>query len=120
MIITKLHHGFTVYVDTKNNNSHRQNCLCYKCSRFHPNEDKNCKIAQLLYDVNRLHGLVTPVYECPEFQCEHETVLMTKGRANPVGGYDDFEDALVCMRCGKEIKTVEQLEEEQEDFTEVF
>lgn len=120
MIISYVHHNKTVSVEAENYQKHRERCLCYKCSKFHPGEDNNCQIAETLYNFDKLAGVTTPVFECAEFACQHETVLTTKGQVNPVDGYDNLEDILVCIRCGKEIKTVEQVEEENEDFTEVF
>jgi len=68
------HHGNTVAVFSNLKGKHRDHCLCFECSKFSganlpgPGEKKkNCPIAQDTYDNCVKHGLVTPVYECPQF-----------------------------------------------------
>jgi hypothetical protein len=43
-------------------------CLCLSCNKFHPGSIDNCEIANLLYKICVMHELVTPVYECPEWE----------------------------------------------------
>ena len=61
------HHGVLVKVDRELKGKHREHCLCFRqCQRFHPEDrEKNCKIANVLFEVDRAFGIVTPVYECP-------------------------------------------------------
>jgi len=62
------HHGVTVWVYSDLRGKHRRHCLCFDCQSFYPDvPDMNCKIAEALFRFDRLNGLVTPVYECPEF-----------------------------------------------------
>jgi len=62
------HHGWQVYVDSELKGYHREHCLCYKCSKFKPEDrEGNCKIANMLYSLCVLAGITTPVWECPEF-----------------------------------------------------
>lgn len=47
---------------------HWKFCLCYKCSKLNTkNRDKNCDIANELYDFVIRTGTFTAVMECPEF-----------------------------------------------------
>lgn len=61
------HHGETVWVKTSLKGKHREHCLCFSCSKFKPGKHDNCPIASGLYVIVCDHGLVSPVYECPEF-----------------------------------------------------
>lgn len=62
------HHGTNVWVRSDLKGTHRDNCLCFApCAKFKPGEPDNCPIAQRLFELDVEHGLVTPVYECPEF-----------------------------------------------------
>lgn len=62
------HHGNEVWVDSALKGLHRAYCLCFQCAKFKPNTDENCPIAQSTYENCVEHGLVTPVWECPEFE----------------------------------------------------
>lgn len=62
------HHGNNVAVISELKGKHREHCLCYKCQKFYPGIEDNCKIAQATYEHCAYYGLVTPVYECPEYQ----------------------------------------------------
>ena len=63
------HHGKSVAVRTDLKGKHRNHCLCfYPCRRFHPGEPTNCSTAQSLFELCKHHGIVTPVYECPDFE----------------------------------------------------
>ena len=62
------HHGELVWVIAELKGKHRENCLCYKCSKFFPEDrEKNCKIANDTYENCVKNSLTTPVYECKEF-----------------------------------------------------
>lgn len=64
------HHGTEVSVVTSVKQSHRLHCLCWlKCKKFKP-EDRanNCPIANAVYENCTKFNLVTPVYECPEYE----------------------------------------------------
>ena len=61
-------YGTDVWVNSANKGTHRDNCLCYDCKSFIPDDrDNNCQRANLLYAFCVLHNMVTPVYECPAF-----------------------------------------------------
>lgn len=67
------HHGKEVYVDSELKGKHREHCLCYKCKNlFLDDQEKNCKIANVLYRLCILLGIVIPVYECPDFKITTE------------------------------------------------
>lgn len=67
------HHGKTVTVLTEDKGLHRQYCLCYHCTKFNPGlPEENCPIANQVYATCVLVGLVTPVWECPEFEEDPE------------------------------------------------
>lgn len=62
------HHGKDVMVRSDLKGKHREHCLCWDCTRFFPDvPEKNCKIARILYALCCIHGLCTPVWECPLF-----------------------------------------------------
>jgi len=61
------HHGRMVAVQSALRGSHREHCLCYACEKMKPGSPEHCPIASELYTLVVKHGLVTPVYECPEF-----------------------------------------------------
>ena len=68
-IIKYKHHGVRVSVDEWLKGKHREHCLCYRCSFFIPEDrDKNCNIANLLYEFDVVHGCTTPVWECKKFR----------------------------------------------------
>ncbi len=63
------HHGAIVAVDSKLKGKHKQHCLCWRCVWFDPaNREDNCPIANELYALDVKHNLVTPVWECPQFE----------------------------------------------------
>jgi hypothetical protein len=65
-IVEYIHHEAMVNVDEDLKGKHREHCLCWRCSEFHPEDrENNCDIANLLYAVNVACGITTPVYECP-------------------------------------------------------
>lgn len=63
------HHGQDVWVRTSLLGDHRSYCLCHDCDHFHPAERaSNCLIANTVFSLCQLQGLVLPVWECPEFE----------------------------------------------------
>ena len=51
-----------------NKGTHRENCLCFSCERFKNDTPEKCQKADELYQLCCKHNMVTPVYECPDFQ----------------------------------------------------
>jgi len=63
------HHGRTVTVRKDCKGLHRNFCLCYFCKKFIPGvPEKNCSIANLIYAVCIKCDVVTPVWECPDYE----------------------------------------------------
>jgi hypothetical protein len=62
------HHGKVyVWVRSDLKGLHRDHCLCFDCSKFHPGSPGNCPVAQELYELAVRNETVTPVWECPKF-----------------------------------------------------
>ena len=64
------HHGELVWVRANMKGMHRAFCLCFSCEKFHPgdpNDSNNCPIAKQVYATCVDRGIVSPVWECPEF-----------------------------------------------------
>ena len=61
------HHGTPVWTRKDLKGTHRDSCLCHKCTKFKPGEVCNCPAAQANYEVCVEYDMTTPVYECPEF-----------------------------------------------------
>ncbi len=67
-IVWYAHHGRIVAVDAAHKHHHREACLCYRCTKFDDEDnDSNCHTANLIYAVCVLTGVVTPIWECPDF-----------------------------------------------------
>ena len=67
-IVKYNHHNRNVFVREDLKGKHRDYCLCFKCKAFTPDVEKaNCRIARILFAVCETFNLVTPVWECPEF-----------------------------------------------------
>lgn len=65
------HHGMEVSVQSNLKGLHRDHCLCFQgCKNFKPNTPENCPIAQENYEFCVKYNMVTPVWECPEFESE--------------------------------------------------
>lgn len=67
------HHGKMVWARSDLKGRFYQYCLCFECGKFNPkltNVDGNCPIATALYRLCVKHDLVTPVFECPEFETD--------------------------------------------------
>lgn len=46
-----------------------QICLCYGCAKFDPDRrEKNCEIANGLFDLAVEHDIAAPVTRCPKFK----------------------------------------------------
>jgi hypothetical protein len=63
------HHGVEVFVIDEMKGKHRDICLCFQgCGNFIPdNTEKNCPVAQAVFETCVMHHIVTPVLECPQF-----------------------------------------------------
>jgi len=62
------HHGAEVWVRSDLKGKHRDYCLCWSCNQFHPGQKINCPAAQVLYQNCVTFDVVTPVWECPNFE----------------------------------------------------
>jgi len=64
------HHGKEAVVKSELKGKHRKHCLCFEpCKHFTPEDRKNnCKIANAVYKNCVDFHIVTPVWECPEFE----------------------------------------------------
>jgi hypothetical protein len=62
------HHGASMVVRADLRGRHREHCLCYGCGKFDPTGKNNCPIAQAVFDNCVKHTIVSPVWECKEFQ----------------------------------------------------
>lgn len=68
-IIKYEHHNVEVSVQEHLKGKHREHCLCFQgCVFFKPNTPENCPMAQVLFSLDVLLGLTTPVWECPKFE----------------------------------------------------
>jgi len=68
-IIKFKHHDVEVYSFRHLQGKHREYCLCYQCENLHlENIEKNCKIASLLFQMDILCEITTPVFYCKEFK----------------------------------------------------
>ena len=62
------HHGNKVWVRSDLKGKHREHCLCFSCQKFSPNNDlTNCLKARRIFKTCVDFGLVTPVWECPDY-----------------------------------------------------
>ena len=67
-IVWYAHHSRIVAVDEAHKGHHREACLCFRCTKFDPDDqDNNCPTANLVYAVCVAQGIVSPVWECPDF-----------------------------------------------------
>lgn len=63
------HHGGLTWVRSDLIGKHKEYCLCYKCADFKPDHrEGNCPRANLLYAIDVILDMVTPVWECPDFE----------------------------------------------------
>lgn len=62
------HHGRKVTVRSVLRGQHRDHCLCYDCGKFNEaDRAANCPIANAVHDNCVKYGIVSPVWECPEY-----------------------------------------------------
>lgn len=62
------HYGVMVNVRSDLKGKHKDYCLCYRnCQKFKPSGNENCKIAQTVFETCVKFGIVTPMWECPEY-----------------------------------------------------
>lgn len=71
-IVEYEHNGCKVKVRDDLKGLYRQHCLCHtNCANFHPEEpEKNCYIAQAVYENAVQFDIITPVMECPAYQAK--------------------------------------------------
>jgi len=63
------HHGDEVYVNVELKGKHRDYCLCHDCEYLNTVErSENCPIANAIYENCVKYSVVTPVFECPDFE----------------------------------------------------
>ena len=68
-IVEYKHHGAKVKVQSALRGQHREHCLCWQdCKKFKPGTEEHCKKAALLYAFCRAFNMVTPVWECPDYE----------------------------------------------------
>lgn len=63
------HHDTNVWVRSDLKGLHRKYCLCHSCKKLNMiDRNKNCPIAKDLFNNCVKHNVVTPVFECPNFE----------------------------------------------------
>ncbi len=68
-IVTYRRFGVDVHVMGHLKGRHAEHCLCWTCVVFNPDTpEKNCPIAQELFEFDKRHHVTTPVWECPKFE----------------------------------------------------
>jgi hypothetical protein len=72
-IVKYTHHGREVSVQSHLIGRHAEHCLCWQnCAKFKPDDpDNNCPTANFLFAFCKLQDMVTPVWECPNYEEEH-------------------------------------------------
>lgn len=78
VIVEYEHHGGIVKVDARHKGRHREHCLCYHCDSFKPGEPDQCPIAQAIYENCVKFNVVTPVWECPEYQAKPDDTVFNR------------------------------------------
>jgi len=64
-----MHHGNKVWVRSDLIGKHREYCLCMVCKKLDTiNRHKNCPIANAVFKNCKQFNLVTPMWECPNFE----------------------------------------------------
>lgn len=63
------HHGKEVTVRSDLKGKHRDHCLCYGCDKFKTDDSdaSQCPIAAAVFANCVKFGIVSPVWECPDF-----------------------------------------------------
>jgi len=67
-----VHRGFHVAVRTDLRGQHRDYCLCESCTKMKPGTPDHCPLARAVEQNCQQFGLVTPVWQCPDFE-EHSS-----------------------------------------------
>lgn len=67
-IIEYEHHGAVVKVREDLKGKHKDYCLCHRCKLFNPGSPMNCPRAINLFALCVKQDMVTPVWECPNFE----------------------------------------------------
>lgn len=63
------HHGNQVMVRCDLKGKHRDFCLCWKCNKFKVDDpDNKCKTADAVFQNCLKFKIVTPMWECPDFE----------------------------------------------------
>ena len=63
------HHGKEVSAMKHLQGKHKEHCLCWVCNKLTPEDhENNCKIANLLFNVNKVCEITTPVFYCAQFE----------------------------------------------------
>ena len=63
------HHGELVWVRQDLKGHHREYCLCHECTKLNTDDpQKNCPVAQMLFELDKKADITTPVWECPNFK----------------------------------------------------
>jgi len=66
------HHDEEVTVREDLKGKHREYCLCFQGGKkFKPGNVENCDIAESVYTHCAIFDIVTPVWECPDFEQKH-------------------------------------------------
>ena len=79
-----MHHNVLMSVQAHLKGRHKEHCLCYQgCLNFHPGEPGHCQIAQKLFALDQVYGLVTPVWECGTFRREEHIISEVKSTLIP-------------------------------------
>ena len=79
-IVEYVHHGSAVKVQAHLAGEHRKHCLCWQgCVKFKPGDNDNCPRAMLLFAVCKAFSMVTPVWECPEYEAAQVTAVYSNG-----------------------------------------
>ena len=72
-IMEYVHHDAKVKVRRELKGKHRDYCLCHICGSFDPDDrDENCCIANAIFENCKKFNVVTPVWECPNFNLRVE------------------------------------------------
>jgi len=84
-VIKYNHHGADVLVKRELKGKHAEFCLCYQCKKFHPGDANNCPIANAVYQNCVKYNVVTPMWECPEFDDELDRNVIDETKNNIIG-----------------------------------
>ena len=73
-IIRYKHHGKMMSVIEKDKEQHAEHCLCWQQCKFFKLYDRknNCEIANELFEFDKKYSVVTPVWECANYEKKEE------------------------------------------------